>query len=310
VRQNRLPHALVFAGPAGIGKRTLALLLARMLNCDAPEAGRPCGRCSPCRKILAKSHPDVRLIEPDGANIRIEQTRELIAEMAYQPFEARTRVVILDPADQMQAQAANSLLKTLEEPASRTVLVLVTPRPYMLLVTIRSRARILQFGPIAASQLEDHLAVHLGKTRQEARLAALFSGGSLGAALEFDSEGFREARAKALRYARSLLARGSFTEVSALVSEVAKDKEGFPAWLDALSAILQDTYYAHVAPRLVGQSDIGAELKELSAASSRESVASTIRSVQAFRRSLQSNVNRAIGLEALFLGERRAARPL
>lgn len=311
VRQNRLPHALIFAGPDGVGKRTLALMLARMLNCHAQEAERPCGRCGPCRKILAESHPDVRVvtIKSDRKYIDIEQARELTGEIAYQPFEARFRVVVLDPADQMQAPAANSLLKTLEEPASRTVLILVTARPYMLLVTVRSRARILQFGTIAPAQIEEYMVQRMGKKRPEARLAALFSMGSLGAALQFDSDSFREARAKALRYAHLLLGKGSFAQVSALVSEVAKDKDEFPSWLDALSAILQDTYYTHVAPQLVAQSDIEGDLTALATASSRQSVASAIRSVQRFRRQLQSNVNRTIGLEALFLGEMHDARP-
>ena len=311
IRQDRLPHAMIFAGPDGVGKRTLALLLARMLNCASPASEQPCEECLPCRKIRGGVHPDVREIKRDGAFIKIEQVREVVKEIAYQPFEAKTRVVIFDGADQMQLPAANSLLKTLEEPASRTVIVLLTTKPHALLTTIRSRSRILQFGAIPQDQVEEHLVRQYGRGREEARLAALFSQGSLGAAIAFDSGDYREARAKALAFARQLLGNGDFADASGLAAEITKDRkdrDGFLLWLEALAAVLQDAYYTFAAPGRVGQPDLQAELGQLASRSSRAAVVSALRAVQELRRSVNNNVNRQLALEALFLSETRGNR--
>src|SRR5262249_1247716 len=110
--RNRLPHALIFAGPAGVGKRTLAFLVAQRVNCLSPVGDEPCGTCRSWRKIVSGQHPDIREIRPEGTVIRIEQIRTLINEVAFEPFEGAARFVILDPADQMKNETANSLLKT------------------------------------------------------------------------------------------------------------------------------------------------------------------------------------------------------
>src|SRR5687767_6616242 len=203
--QDRLPHALIFAGPAGIGKRALAVLLAQRLNCFNPQGEDACGLCPSCQKILAFSHPDVRIVTPDGAFIKIEQIRALIGEIAFQPFEGKYRVVILDPADQMRPETANSLLKTLEEPVSRTFLILITTKPYSLLVTIRSRCRMLQLGRIPQEQIEEYLVAKEGRSKEEARLAANFSDGSLAAALSFDANELSRQRQQALDFVKLLL---------------------------------------------------------------------------------------------------------
>ena len=303
VELDRLPHALLFAGPSGVGKRTLALLLARLLNCAQPKAGLSCGACGSCRKIAAGTHPDVRVIEPDGAFIKIEQLRQMIAEVAYQPFEGRYRVVILDGADQMRLEAANSLLKTLEEPPSRTILILVTPNPYLLLATIRSRTRLLQFSGIPEGRIEEFLIAEKGWDRSVAHLAAALSLGSLGAALAFDATAYSAARSNALRFISLLLARGSFAEASQLAAKVTRDKEGFPVWLDSVSALLRDMFYAQSAPERIGQQDILSDLKSLAESAPAGAVTSAIRAVNKLRRALQGNVNRQIAVEALFLSE-------
>ncbi|MCL2877246.1 MAG: DNA polymerase III subunit, partial [Acidobacteria bacterium] len=278
IEQDRLPHAMIFAGPAGVGKCTLALLTAQALNCLTPQNGNACGRCAACRRIMAyvesrhkecvkganaacgvcpvcqgrnRRHPDVRLIEPEKkTSISIDQIRDIIAETAFQPLEARYRVAILDPADQMRAEAQNSLLKTLEEPPSRTVMILIATNPYLLLETIRSRARILPFGEIPAEQIACHLAQNEGKPGPDALLAAALSGGSLGAALEFNTAEYRDARESALEFVTLLLSRGSFTRVSALAASVTKDKtdkDVFRTWIESVSALLRDIYYSGIA---------------------------------------------------------------
>ncbi|HSW39611.1 MAG TPA: hypothetical protein VLL97_08990, partial [Acidobacteriota bacterium] len=188
IKQDRLPHAMLFAGPAGIGKCTLALLVAQYLNCLSPEDNDACGNCHACRRILAvnesrslvckkegefcgncpachvrmKCHPDIHLVEPEKTKIGIKQIQSLIKEIAFQPLEARYRAAILDPADNMSMEAQNCLLKTLEEPPSRTVIILITTTPHLLLETIRSRSRLLQFGEMPQELIAQRLVLGRG----------------------------------------------------------------------------------------------------------------------------------------------------
>jgi len=303
IDQQRLPHALIFAGPGGVGKRTLALIMAQRLNCPSPAHGEACNTCTSCSKIRNGLHPDVRIIEPEGAFIKIDQIRALINEIAYQPFEGRYRVAILDGADQLRIEAANCLLKTLEEPPSKSFIVLVTARPYSLLGTIRSRSRLLLFGSIPEDAIADYLIRNQGLSPEDARLAAVLSNGSLGAALGFDAAQGRETRQQALRFVSLLLRKEKFAQASAFAAGILKEKEQFLPWIDMTFTLLQDVYYAQVAPERMSQRDLAGELTALARASSRAAVVSGIQAVKRLRAALQRNVNRQLALEALFLKE-------
>ena len=150
-----LPPSLLFSGPAGITKRQTSLAVAQALNCLNPRLttdthGQPmtdaCGVCAACTRIQRGVHPDVVFVEPgDTGAIRIDQIRDVIERSAYRPFEGRRRVVVIDEADALMAPAQNALLKTLEEPPSLSVFILVTTRPDVLLPTVRSRCIRLVF---------------------------------------------------------------------------------------------------------------------------------------------------------------------
>jgi DNA polymerase-3 subunit delta' len=327
--QDRMPHAMIFSGPAGVGKCTLAFHLAQLLNCLSPRNRTACGECTSCRKIgatlksrnlqclslqgegfcgvcsncklMMRKHPDVRLIVPEKTTIRIDQVRELIDEAVFQPFEARYRVAILDPADQMTIEAQNSLLKTLEEPSSRTVIILVTTNPYLLLETIRSRSRLLQFAEIPQDAIEQFLVSRLNLTPENAHLAAALSGGSLGTAMDFDTDGYREIREGAFRFIQLLLEGKNFAEASDLAGQAAKDKKLFATWIDAVMALLQDIYYAATAPERIGQIDMRAQLEKLAGITPRTTIVRAIEAVRKLKRELQFNVNRQLALEAMFL---------
>jgi DNA polymerase-3 subunit delta' len=330
IQQDRLPHAMIFGGPEGVGKCTLAVLVAQYLNCPSPLADGACGRCSVCRRIMAvlesrnsscetrkegfcgscqsclvrtKRHPDVRLIEPEKSIISIDQVRSLINEIAFQPVEGRYRVVILDPAGEMQSAAQNSLLKTLEEPASRTILILITTNPYRLLQTIRSRSRLLQFGEISQDRIERHLIQNEAKTVEEARLAAAISGGSLGAALAVNTDEYRDIRSRAFEFVSLLLKRGRFIDVSNIAGQVAKDKdkEFFQMWVESVSAILRDIYYTGVEAERVAQRDLIEDMSELAQSVSPEGLVRVIKAVGKLKHDLQFNVNRQLALEAMFV---------
>jgi DNA polymerase-3 subunit delta' len=156
-----LPPSLLFSGPAGSGKRLTAIAVAQALNCVEPriagasginsaEPAIPvdaCGQCSACVRVARGVHPDVLIVEPgDSGAIKIEQVRDIVDRTAYRPFEGRRRVVIVDDAHTVMSAAQNALLKTLEEPPSSSMFILVTPLPDLLLPTVRSRLIRLSFA--------------------------------------------------------------------------------------------------------------------------------------------------------------------
>ena len=204
VAAGSLPPSLIFAGPGGVGKRLMADAVAESLNCLEPvtdQAGRRrdgCGQCASCRKIARGMHPDVVVVQPEeNGGIKIDAVREVVGRVAYRPFEARYRVVIVDQADLMGADAQNALLKTLEEPPARNVFILITSRPAELLETIRSRCCQLRFGPLKPGEIAAALATRHGFATDDAHGAAALAGGSLGRALASGGGALADARAVA-----------------------------------------------------------------------------------------------------------------
>lgn len=149
-KQNNLPHALLFSGQAGLGKLDLAKSFANVLLCKESETanGFACGDCVACKLIAANNHPDLMLIQPEkeGGFIKVDQIRSLIADLSQTAQQGGYQVVIVAPANAMNAASANALLKTLEEPLGKTIIILLSERPTMLPATIRSRCQLLSFG--------------------------------------------------------------------------------------------------------------------------------------------------------------------
>ncbi len=178
-----------------------AVALAQLVNCLAPcgdaRGGRRtvAGSARACKRIARGVHADVLLIEPgENGAILVDQVRDAIERTAYRPFEGRRRVVIIDGADALNAQAQNALLKTLEEPAASSSFVLVTSRPDVLLPTVRSRCQSLRFGRLAPGDVAAVLVREHQYTEADAHAAAALSDGSIGLAIEGGTEAFVDAR--------------------------------------------------------------------------------------------------------------------
>ncbi|WP_455217769.1 DNA polymerase III subunit delta' [Kaarinaea lacus] len=182
VREGNLPHALLFAGGRGTGKADFARQQANSLLCDNPDtSGKPCGQCHACGLLVAGSHPDLRVVEPaeEGKAILIDSIRALGEFLALKGQYGQRQIVIINPAEAMNRLAANSLLKTLEEPTPEALIILVSSKPSLLLPTIRSRCQQLAFSPPDTATGTAWLQEQVGKGVDGAALLALGDGAPL-----------------------------------------------------------------------------------------------------------------------------------
>ena len=161
LQSSNVAHAYLFHGQESIGKKQIAIELAKSLNCASPIKGDACDECTSCRKIENRTHPDFFFVEPikntptaREAVIKIEAIRELQRKLAFHPYEGKVKAAIIDNADLMNLQAANSFLKTLEEPPSATILILISSNPFKLLPTLISRCQTIQFQPLTHENIK------------------------------------------------------------------------------------------------------------------------------------------------------------
>ena len=186
---DRLGHAYLITGPDQVGKTTLARTFAQALNCEAPEAERPCGHCRPCKLIAADRHPDVKVVLPETSGrgkltLKIEAIRQLQQDLNLSAYEARYKVAILKRFDAATIGAANAFLKTLEEPPGKVVLLLTATDADMLLPTIASRCRTLNLRPLSSDLIETSLATRWQVPAEKATLLAHLADGRLGWAVQ------------------------------------------------------------------------------------------------------------------------------
>src|SRR5271167_3837072 len=264
-RSSRVPHALLFTGPRGVGKYTLARMFAQAANCERLTDDF-CGECAPCRQIaqladpqklieqglaergesadaatvervplILQSHPDVWALLPDPVRLkspvarpmlRIGQLRAVRRAAYFQPM-GRRRVFILDGAETMRSDVANVFLKILEEPPGSATLILTAPSPFNLLPTIVSRCMQFHFAPLSQPDVEEILKTHGGRTPSEAKLAAQLSEGSPGQAMELDVEVAVSKRKTALETLGRAARGQGFKELFADTNALAKDRD-FP----------------------------------------------------------------------------------
>ena len=295
----RIAHAYLFAGPDGVGKRLMALALARAIVCDEQ---RGCGHCLACRKIDHQNHPDLHILEPDGNTIKIEQIRAFQRELNLKPLESPRKICLIDEADAMTTGAANALLKTLEEPRGDTLLILLSSQPNQLLETIRSRCQPLPFSRHPNNRIRAELEKQLGINETESHVLAALSEGSFKKAFGKDRDLYFEQRRTLLKTLTGL-SSGSILPILDFAEQLAADKTVLPDILEIFQA-----FYRDVMMTLQGRQEedlVNLDLKDkIHRVSARESVQSILAKLDALvetRQRLDRNVNRQLAMEVLLL---------
>lgn len=236
----RINHAYLFTGKDGVGKKSLSLQFARALLCQEIK-NDSCDQCLTCQKTEHHNHPDLRVIdlEEDSKVIKIDQVRELQHELAYKPYEGGRKIYIIDNADKMTPEAANSLLKTLEEPPAYAVLILLAEEINQLLPTVISRCQLIKLSVISREIIEAYLKEEEADP-EKARLFSLLAGGSLGRALTmYTDEDFLEMRSQVLDFLKNL----PYQETSAIfecVKELLKIMEADFPFFNLISSWYRD----------------------------------------------------------------------
>ncbi len=184
VLSGRVVHAYLFSGPSRVGKTTFALELVKLLNCLNPTEEGSCDRCENCRLIINLTHPDISFLFPSGDYLKIDEIRSFVRWLNFKPLMGKMKVGIIEEAEKLTEEAANCLLKTLEEPPGESMVILITSQRASLLPTIISRCQVVEFSPLSSSEISNYLVEKKGWKEEEARRASSFSQGSLGKAEE------------------------------------------------------------------------------------------------------------------------------
>lgn len=263
LQKDRIPNSMLFCGLEGVGKKSMALVLAKAMNCEKKKDDA-CEVCSPCKAISRANFPDVMVISPDGNIIKIDQMR-ILKQIAYlKPMVGQKRVFIVAEAEKMNEEAANSLLKILEEPPLFSFIILVTHYPDMIKPTIKSRCHILSFQPISREDIEKIL-LEKGFGKERAKIISLLVGGNLKKAINLEWEEIQAKRAKAWELFLSLLKKEKVaTFLKNYVSSRGLMREELEEVLEIFSSFCRDLILIKEKSdiRLLMNPDYAAEFKK------------------------------------------------
>jgi DNA polymerase III subunit delta' len=299
--QQRVGHSYVFSGLSAIGKKTLALAFAQTLTCEnAASRYDACENCSSCRKMMHGNHPDIHMLETQTQFIRIDAIRGIQDQMTFKPLEGRKRIIIIDDADKMNEQAANALLKTLEEPSADNIIILVTARPYWLPQTILSRCRHVRLNPLPAETIARFLTEKKQMDPSKALLLASLSGGSIGQALELDSEDMIAFRAELSRLLAAA-SQGDPMVLLLLASFLGQDKKEIKQGLKILNTYFRDAlvYKETANAKMIINADDLPSIVSMAGRLQGGQILQNIALVEKSHETIEMNVNKSLTLEAM-----------
>ncbi|MCC7209175.1 MAG: DNA polymerase III subunit [Anaerolineae bacterium] len=298
---NRLRHAYLITGAAGIGKTTFAWALAQAVSCLADE-GRPCGVCRACTLVAHNNYADFNLIESDASRLKIEQIRDMQRVLALRPVEGRYRVVLLRRFHEATPQAMDSLLKTLEEPPPYVLLLLTADATESLLPTIRSRCQPIRLRPLPTPVVRHALEAQFGADPERAALLAQLSGGRMGWAVRaLQDESLLDRRnewIEKLENALGMTRAGRF----ALAEALSRDKSALEPLLDLWQSYWRDAMllgYSATTP--ITNRDRQNSLGQIARSISVDEAHHALTAIRRTQRYLKQNVNPRLALDVLML---------
>jgi len=305
-----------------VGKERMAVALAMACNCAANREGseseyadarpsdrlenrrsfttQPCGSCNSCRKIESNIHPDIIRLKPSGPFIKIDQVRALCQTLAMKPYEAGVRVVIIFDAQALNPAAGNALLKVLEEPPARTVLILIATHTSDLLPTIVSRCQPIRFNPISRANLESVLVRDHGLDAADATIIAAMAAGSVSRALRMYRSHWIKRRYWLITEMESL-STGSLNRLLAFGNQLAAQKDALPDALEVLKSWLRDLVIAKLHPDKIVNRDLDSKLHQLSPKMSLPSLLSKFETIQSTQNAIQAGTNIRLAMESMVL---------
>ncbi|AZB41171.1 DNA polymerase III subunit delta' [Bacillus sp. FJAT-42376] len=303
LNKNRLAHAYLFEGKKGTGKKETAILLAKSFFCTSRKDAAPCGGCSSCRRIASGNHPDLHIIEPDGLSIKKHQIQSLQEEFSKKGLESAKKFYMILQADKMTANAANSLLKFLEEPGKDTIAVLTTEQVQMILNTIQSRCQVLPFSPLPAQIIRRELEKE-GVIGYMAAAAAQMTN-SLEDAIELSrNDWFAEARAIVIKLYEALTVRKeqAIVFVHTMWMPFFSDKDKQEQGLDLLLFLYKDLLSIQVGmEESIIYIDMKESLEKEALQTGQQRITEKVLSILETKRKLHSNANPQLLMEQLVL---------
>ncbi len=318
LQKGTIPHALLFTGREGVGKQRAAALLAMACNCEEyrhdreapspadpagdrlPPTNIPCGSCLACRKIKSNNHPDIIRLDPSGPYIKIEQIRSLCRTLGMKPYEAGMRVVIIPQAETMNPAASNALLKVLEEPPVKTLIILVTAHPSDLIPTVVSRCQMIRFNPISRSRLTKALVGKYDMKDRDAAVIAAMAGGSLSRAQRMCTTSWLERRQWLINELDSLSGR-SLNQTLAFAEQLARDRDELPDALEVLKSWLRDLIIAKLHPGRMLDHDMAPRLQQTAQRTSLTALLSKFDTIQSTQNAIQVGTNLRLAMESMVL---------
>jgi DNA polymerase-3 subunit delta' len=296
----RVSHAYLFIGPEGIGKKYTALAFARALNCNSFR-NDACNSCLNCRKIEARNHPDVDIIEHDNNIIKIDSIREIQKKLQYKPLEGKFKISIIDSAELINVAAANALLKTLEEPPDKSILILISSNAHNLLPTLMSRCQKLTFTFLKKEELTRLLKRQDLNDVTNNDFLVSFGQGSIGRALSANTEWMNHEREKFFTEIMSVV-KGDMEKAFQLTEEICGD-DNLLNYLELLKIWFRDLLvykYCNDAERMIN-SDLIDSIKTNTNHLSHERVMVMFQTVNECATHIGRNANKRLALEVMFM---------
>ena len=314
LRSGRIPNSYLFYGQESVGKKFTAIEVCKALNCETLSPVDSCDKCPSCLKIEKRIHPDLFILEPTKipptvkrAVIRIEEVRELQKKLAYLPYEGNTKVAIINNAERMTPDAANSFLKTLEEPPSKTLIILIASNPHQLLPTVVSRCQGIRFYPLPNEAIKKiichHLETETGESQpEEIELRSRRSMGQVAYALEEDLLETSQDREELIRLV-SIVSFKRMDQVFLWTKTKAKQTERIQLILDELTRILRDAALIKIDPEARGviNKDLTEQLKILALQKTMPALLAMCEIVQNTKVAIKSNANSQLALENMLI---------